>query len=80
MMELTGIAEETSFKGGTLFYLVFNEGALRVPTTEEGARVVIQHLRSIPVAGEPETGPQQREETGTPESSGDGEDEFGEQA
>jgi hypothetical protein len=57
-MVLTGLGSEQKFNsipeddgttrheklGSAEFYLVFNEGELRVPVSEEAAHVVVQHM------------------------------------
>jgi hypothetical protein len=43
-MILTGLASEQNFSGSTKFYLVFNDGELRVPVTEESAQLVIEAM------------------------------------
>jgi hypothetical protein len=42
---LTGIAEETDFNSAkTTYFLVFDKGVARVPTTQEGAEQVLALL------------------------------------
>ena len=44
-MILTGLATEQSFaSSGPAYYLVFNDGELRVPVTEAAAEVVVQAM------------------------------------
>jgi hypothetical protein len=47
-MILTGLGSEQRFtsngEGETLYYLVFNEGELRVQIPEEAAHVVVKHM------------------------------------
>jgi hypothetical protein len=49
-MVLTGLATEQTFdkKGAPQFFLVFNNGALRVPVTEEAAGVVVKEMYGSP--------------------------------
>lgn len=50
MMVLTGLATEQSFdkSGAAQYFLVFNNGKLRVPTTEEAAQLVVAAMYGEP--------------------------------
>ena len=43
-MVLTGMAHEQNFSGITKFFLVFNDGELRIPVPEESAQIVIEAM------------------------------------
>lgn len=56
---LTGLATEQKFgKQEAQYYLVFNDGDLRVPVSEEAAQIVVKEMyQEVEEAEEPETGP-----------------------
>ena len=67
---LTGIATEHHFTGKAenlgkaQFYLVFNEGELRIPVSQEAAEVVVKHYAKELAQEEP---PQEEEADGEPQ-------------
>jgi hypothetical protein len=77
-MSLTGLGSEQKFghtTNGTEFYLVFNDGELRVPISEEAAHVVVRCMYGSPDLVD---SPTVVEESPTPsEESGGGSDEDG---
>lgn len=70
---LTGLATEQKFGlPSAQFYLVFNDGELRVPVTEEAANVVVQEMYGN--APEPERTSEDTYEYPDPERNEDDDD------
>ena len=77
-MILTGLSTEQSFdRPEPSFFLVFNQGELRVPVNAEAAEIVIQTMYSgeSPVP-EPETPYQSDDEDGLHEDRSESEEEI----
>jgi hypothetical protein len=86
-MILTGLGSEQKFNsiheddgttrheklGSADYYLIFNDGELRVPVSEAAAHVVVQHMYSEDQEPQEAAPPQEDEESSSPpEGEGEG--------